>query len=135
VIETEIRLLVLRTVTVVTRSREDGLNVLHEIDPAVHRGGQFREIGLGQFECGRVADDKPLGPGSARVDPGAEFTDLVRLQRLRFLRRHRLVGVEAGDAMDQRGLGAFAIVEGRTVFPALSEMLGGVDPERALLLA
>lgn len=135
VIEPEIRFLVFWTVAVVAGPREDGLHVLHEVDRAVRRGRQFGEIGLGQFECGRVADDKTLGPGSARVDPGAEFANLFRLQRLRFLRRHRLIGIDPGDAVDEIGLGAFAIVEGRAVFPALAEMLGGVEPEPALLLA
>lgn len=134
-IEPEIRLLVSRTVAIVTGTSEDGLHVLHEIDLAVRHGRQLGEIGLGQFERCGVADDKPLGPGCARVDPGAEFADLLRLQGLGFLRRHRLIGVAAGDAMDQRGLGTFAIGEGRSVFTALAEMLGGVEPEPALLLA
>lgn len=134
VIEPEIGLLMFGTVAVVAGPREDGLDVLHEVDLAIRCGRQFGEIGLGQFERRGVADNEPFRPRRARIDPGAEFADLFRLQGLRFLRRHRLVGVEAGDAMDEIGLGAFSIGEGSAVFPALAEMLGGVEPEPALLL-
>ncbi len=135
VIEPEIRLLMFRTVAVVAGSGRRWAARPSRSRSCGSPRRQFGEIGLGQFECGRVADDKPFGQGAPASIQARSFADLFRLQGLGFLRRHRLIRIDPGDAVDEIGLGTFAVGEGRSIFTALAEMLGGVEPEPALLLA